>query len=496
MGMTTKRRFALLAALAVAASSTPALAQFFPFWGTQQQQQQPYYQDRPREAPPADYSKAPTAKKPETPPTSTVVVMGDSMADWLAYGLEEAFADTPEIGVVRKNKPYSGLIRYESKGDLEWSSVARDIMNAEKPTVAVMMLGLSDRGPIRDRPNPKAPATVPLPPESPSAQPAAPDPENPDLQIAAPEPPKGRGSSSEYRSEVWAEVYSKRIAETIAAMKGRGVPVIWVGLPIIRGPKATSDAAYLNDLYRAQAEKAGAIYVDVWDGFVDESGKFASFGPDVDGQTRRLRSQDGVYFTKFGARKLAHYAEREIRRVMSTRALPVALPMDGGAQPTPRSTGPVARPVAGAVVPLTSGAAPASEELLGGSSARPASADPSAARVLVKGEPVAPLKGRADDFGWQGSTAALPAANLTQEPGTIAPAPVPAAPATPAASAQPEQKPKAETPAAPKKPRPAPSQASRDPGAPQLWRDRDVPRPPAPVEQRRSPFSSPFSFFR
>ena len=38
------------------------------------------------------------------------------MADWLAYGLEEAFADTPEIGVVRKNRPYSGLIRYEREG--------------------------------------------------------------------------------------------------------------------------------------------------------------------------------------------------------------------------------------------------------------------------------------------------------------------------------------------------------------------------------------------
>src|SRR4051794_6045688 len=146
-------RLAFLASLAVAVTSTSALAQFFPFW---QQQQQPYYQERSREAPQADYSKAPPAKKPEAPPTSTVVVMGDSMADWLAYGLEEAFADSPEIGIIRKNKPNSGLIRYESKGDVEWSSVARDIMNSEKPAVAVMMLGLSDRGPIRDRPNVKA----------------------------------------------------------------------------------------------------------------------------------------------------------------------------------------------------------------------------------------------------------------------------------------------------------------------------------------------------
>ena len=72
---------------------------------------------------------------------------------------------------------------------------------------------------------------------------------------------------------------------------------------------------YLDDLYRARAEKAGINYIDVWDGFVDESGRFTSQGPDFEGQTRRLRAGDGVHFTKAGARKLAHYLEREIRRV-------------------------------------------------------------------------------------------------------------------------------------------------------------------------------------
>jgi hypothetical protein len=354
-------------------------------------------------------------------------------------------------------------------------------MTAEKPAVAVMMLGLSDRGPIRERAGAK-PAPASSQPGAPSAQPqqqATPDAENSESQIPAAELPKGRGSSNEFRSEVWAELYSKRIAETIAAMKSKGVPVIWVGLPIIRGPKATSDAAYLNDLYRAAAEKAGIIYVDVWDGFVDESGKFASSGPDVDGQTRRLRAPDGVYFTKYGARKLAHFVEREIRRVISTRALPVALPVDGGVQPSgaPRSGGPVARPVAGAVLPLTSGAAPASEELLGGGSTRPAASDPIAARVLVKGEPVAPLKGRADDFVWpQGGGAALPAANMTQEPGTIPPAEIPVA----ATTAQTDQKPKTDAHAAsqPKKPRPA------------------APAAPPPPQRQTSPFFSPFGLFR
>jgi hypothetical protein len=54
-----------------------------------------------------------------------------------------------------------------------------------------------------------------------------------------------------------AEIYSKRIDETIAALKSKGVPVFWVGLPSIRGTKSTADAVYLNDLYRARAERAG-----------------------------------------------------------------------------------------------------------------------------------------------------------------------------------------------------------------------------------------------
>ena len=84
----------------------------------------------------------------------------------------------------------------------------------------------------------------------------------------------------------------------IAALKSKGVPVIWVGLPAIRGSKATSDMSYLDELYRERAERAGIIYVNIWDGFVDEDGDYAVQGPDFEGQIRRLRTADGVYFTK------------------------------------------------------------------------------------------------------------------------------------------------------------------------------------------------------
>ena len=97
--------------------------------------------------------------------------------------------------------------------------------------------------------------------------------------------------------------------------------------------------------------------------------------------------------TKAGARKLAHYVEREIKRVMGTRLQPMAIPLDESGQPMPG--GSAARPVAGPIVSLTSTGG--ASELLGGA-AQPARTDPVAERVLVKGETVMPPSGRADYF--------------------------------------------------------------------------------------------------
>ena len=140
---------------------------------------------------------------------------------------------------------------------------------------------------------------------------------------------------------------------------------------------------------------------------------------------RRLRSGDGVYYTKFGARKVAHYVEREIQRSITNRGMPVALPMpvDPGPQaPNAKPEGPVQRPLAGPVVPLTAMQA-ASEELIGSGRAAPA-ADATASRVLTKGETVAAPTGRADDFSWpRGSVL-----NVQPSAADLAAAPPPAPP--------------------------------------------------------------------
>jgi uncharacterized protein len=80
--------------------------------------------------------KPPAPRKVEKPPAETVVVIGDSFGDWLGYGLEQVFAEKPEIGIVRKIKSDFGLARDDTHLDApEWSQATKDLLPAtEKPT--------------------------------------------------------------------------------------------------------------------------------------------------------------------------------------------------------------------------------------------------------------------------------------------------------------------------------------------------------------------------
>src|SRR5262245_61481652 len=132
--------------------TVPVLAQFggrgggmFDFFGPSQPR---YYAPSDR---PQDFTKAPPARKLDTQPANTVVVFGDSMADWLAHGLEDALGDNPDVAVVRKNRATAGLIRYDSRNEnQDWPQIIRETFAQSKPNFVVMMIGLNDRQQLRD----------------------------------------------------------------------------------------------------------------------------------------------------------------------------------------------------------------------------------------------------------------------------------------------------------------------------------------------------------
>lgn len=304
-----------------------------------------------------------------------VVVFGDTLAEQLSSGLADEFVtERPEVAIIKKTRPNTGFVRTDV---YDWTAQASGLLSKEKATALVVLLGINDRQPLRD----------------------------------------GDGAH-EFRSDRWREIYGKRVEDFIDKLKDKNVPIFVVGLPPVRSPKMSLDAVYINEILSERTRKAGAFYIDAWDGFVAENGDFMATGPALDGQTRRLRMPDGVHFTKAGQRKLAHYVERELVRLFDSRpgrtprtpqaAVPgTASEASSSGQPGSSR----AKPLAGPVIPLTQ--VTGSADVLAGApdSRKPAAlrlpaADPTLASTLIDGRPVEAVPGRADDFRWPRPTEA------------------------------------------------------------------------------------------
>ncbi|MGD0720385.1 MAG: SGNH family hydrolase [Roseiarcus sp.] len=332
-------------------------------------------QPRPVHRPVRDFMPAEATRAPEatsgTPvaPTFFIDVLGDSLAVLAADGLSQAFADKPEIAVLSRAHESSGLVRDDY---FDWPKAAADLANAkDKLDFVVIILGINDMQTLRDG----AEALDPL-------------------------------------SDKWREIYSERIERLVAPFKTARVPVAWVGLPPMRSERFNAQVVKLNEMFKEKAEQAGARYIDIWDAFADDDGGYDAFGPDINGQTVKLRSSDGIHFTKAGARKLAQFLETDIRRAFDSAKPPsdiANLPPDieqtandinalirremGAGAPIESE-----RPLAGPILPLT--ARPISP---GGALATRQTApraDASVERVLALGAAIAPRPGRADDFAW------------------------------------------------------------------------------------------------
>ncbi len=313
---------------------------------------------------------------PATPPSYFVAVLGDSLGQMLEQGLAQAFTDRPDVAILRKAKENSGLVRDDF---YDWTKAAQDLLaSGEKINFAVMMIGSNDRQTLRD----------------------------------------GKGGAFEPRSPQWNEAYAQRIEAIAALFRDKKIPLVWVGIPVLKSERLAADASAFNDLYREHAGKAGAVYVDVWEAFATEGGEYSAMGPDVNGQIVKLRAADGVHFTKAGARKLAHFVEPAIRRNLedmapqgAPQAPDIAAPAEANAPPPGAAPDEAAReaveepaeppaaapkPIAGPVLPLTGAARAPGGEL----ASRAEAARSPAKQTLRQEQRLDPKPGRADDFSW------------------------------------------------------------------------------------------------
>jgi uncharacterized protein len=197
-----------------------------------------------------------------------ILVIGDSQAQGLAGGFLRLYVRRPAIRVLDHSKIATGL----SRNAYDWPAEVKKLASTEKADVAVVMFGANDRPNVRLHGN------------------------KVDDKLAA----------------AFSKKYAAQVSLIVASLHEAHIPVVWVGHPQVRDPAYNDDMAMLNTIFADTAVKAGAKYVPIWTMFAGADGKYDAYGKGVDGETERLRADDGVHLNRAGYDVLARYLEPRV----------------------------------------------------------------------------------------------------------------------------------------------------------------------------------------
>ena len=324
----------------------------------------PVQEQAPRQAPRQQQQQAqpPAALPPpepqveKAPDATRLAVFGDSLAIDLSRALERFYAEDPNLVVIDQGVSSSGFVRFDY---FDWDAAITEEIAADSFDLAVVIIGINDRQEI----------TV-------------------------------NGQSFEPLTAEWTAAYQARITAFLGKLRAARKPVIWVGLPPMSKTEYSAAISQISNIQRLASFSGGAEFLDIYERFLGEDGKYSSHGPDVNGQNARMRKDDGIHFSTAGADKLAFYLSQTIQSFYRGGGVSLAVvdPLQGTdaaamLRPPYQGLGQIRLlEVAGAVIPISRVPARASELLRAPSA--PAAAEPFTLEQLV----TAPI-GRVDAFG-------------------------------------------------------------------------------------------------
>jgi uncharacterized protein len=228
--------------------------------------------EAPKVTQPKKASLPPVPEKPKiakAPTATRLVVFGDSMAVDVAKALERYYAEDPNITVINQGVGSSGFVRPDF---FDWNKTATDQVAANSFDIAVMIIGINDRQTL--------------------------DVGDKSLKALTPE---------------WNAAYQERIAAFVNTVRGANKPLIWIGLPPMSKSDYSNAMGQISGIQRLAVFGAGAEFVDIYDRFVGEDGKYSKSGPDLNGNRVSMRKDDGIHFSAAGADKVAFYLSQTIK---------------------------------------------------------------------------------------------------------------------------------------------------------------------------------------
>lgn len=239
------------------------------FGAEPQQAPPPVQQTQPRRAAPTAALPPPKPQVEKAENATRLAVFGDSMAVDLAKALERFYAEDPNLLVIDQGVGSSGFVRDDY---FNWNKTIGEQIAADSFDLAIVIIGVNDRQEIRVN-----------------------------------------GQSYNSLTPQWTSAYQARLNDFLGQLRAARKPVIWVGLPPMSKTEYSAAMSQISALYKMAAFSGGAEYLDIYERFLGEDGKYSSQGPDVNGQNARMRKDDGIHFSTAGADKLAFYISQSIR---------------------------------------------------------------------------------------------------------------------------------------------------------------------------------------
>jgi len=197
----------------------------------------------------------------------SVAVVGDSLANDLANGMEDNFSGKP-VQVIKLTQFATGLVRTDY---FNWNGTVRNALRHGDANIVVVVLGGNDNQPIRID-----------------------------------------GRRLDPLTREWRAEYSRRVGHFMDTMRKSRGKLYWIGLPDVRSDKLGHAYRAMNAIYRREAGKRGMKYVEIWGKFHGRDSAYSSFGMSLEGVRRQIRKDDGMHFTEDGRRVFADYVSRVI----------------------------------------------------------------------------------------------------------------------------------------------------------------------------------------
>lgn len=316
----------------------------------------PVQQQQPRQQAPVASLPPPKPQVEKAADATRLAVFGDSLAIDLSRALERLYAEDPNLVVINQGVSNSGFVRNDY---FDWDKAIDEQIAADSFDLAVVIIGINDRQ---------------------------------DISVD--------GTSYASLTPEWITAYQARLTSFLGKLRAARKPVMWVGLPAMSKAEYSAAISQISNLQRMASFSGGAEFLDIYERFLGEDGKYSSQGPDVNGQTTRMRKDDGIHFSAAGSDKLAFYISQSVSTLYSGSGVTLAvadplLGTDAAAmlRPPYQGLGQVRLlEVAGAVIPISRVPARASA-LMTATGAVPQAAPFSLEQLMT-----APL-GRVDAFG-------------------------------------------------------------------------------------------------